>query len=102
MSISLIKHDKPNLKVCKMNCDDGLSEKLNAYELTKFLNKHNTSIFVGKPGSGKTSMIYSLFKSSKLLKKTYHNIFVFQPSHSRLSMSDNIFGSLIVNVGWLW
>lgn len=94
MSLSLIEYEKPKLTVCKMSCDNGLHEKLNKYELTKFMNSHTTNIFCGRPRSGKTSAVYSLFKSSKLMKKTYHNIFIFQPSHSRESMVDNIFGSL--------
>lgn len=94
MSITIRQNDKPNLTVCKMNCDDGLHEKLNNYELTKFLNAHSTNLMVGRPRSGKTSLLYSLFKSNKLMKKTFHNIYVFQPNASRASMKDNIFGKL--------
>jgi hypothetical protein len=94
MSITIRQNDKPNLTVCKMNCDDGLHEKLNTYELTKFLNAHTTTLMVGRPRSGKTSLLYSLFKSNKLMKKTFHNIYVFQPNASRASMKDNIFGKL--------
>ena len=94
MSISIKTHAKPPLTVCKMNCDDGLHPKLNEYELTKFLNGHQTSLLIGKPKSGKTSLLYSLFKSPKLLKKTYHNIYLFQPSASRASMKDKLFDNL--------
>ena len=45
-------------------------------------------MLIGKPRSGKTSLLYSLFKSKHLLKKVFENIFLFQPSHSRLSMKD--------------
>lgn len=94
MNISIIENEKPNLAICKMKCDNFLNEKLEKYELTKFLNSHTTNLLIGRPKSGKTSLLYSFFKSNKLLKKTYHNIFVFQPNASRESMSDNIFGSL--------
>jgi hypothetical protein len=94
MSIRVQSNAKPPLTVCKMNCDDGLHPKLNEYELTKFLNAHQTSLLIGKPKSGKTSLLYSLFKSSKLLKKTYHNIYLFQPSASRASMKDKLFDKL--------
>jgi hypothetical protein len=94
MSITIKENEKPNLAICKMNCDDGLHEKLNKYELTKFMNNHSTNLFIGKPRSGKTSLLYSFFKSRKIMKKTFHNIFLFQPSASRSSMDDKIFDVL--------
>jgi len=92
--ITIKKNHKPQLKTCVMNCDSKLHNKLELYELTKFLNSHTTNLLIGKPKSGKTSLLYSFFKSPKLLKKTYHNIFLFQPSHSRGSMSDKLFDAL--------
>lgn len=92
MKITLIENDKPSMPECKMLCDGGLRDKLNNYELTQFLNQHSTSLFIGKPRSGKTSLLFSLMKG--VLKKCFHRIYVFQPSHSRASMSDDIFGKL--------
>ena len=92
--LSLKKNDKPNLTICKMNCDNGLHKKLDSYELTKFMNGHHTNLFIGKPRSGKTSLLYSLFKSQKLFKKVFQRIYLFQPSASRFSMTDNIFNVL--------
>ena len=94
MSIHIKENDKPNLKTCVMNCDKGLHDKLNQYELTKFMNSHSTNLLIGRPASGKTSLLYSLFKSNKLLKKVFHKIYIFQPSASRNSMTDNIFATL--------
>ena len=94
MSITIKKNDAPVLPKCEMICDGGLHEKLNKYELTKFLNTHSTSLLIGSPGSGKTSLLYSWFKSPKLLKKCFHNIFIFQPTHSRASMKDNLFSKI--------
>lgn len=95
MKIILKENNKPNMPKCEMLCDNGLSEHLNNYELTKFLNNHSVNLFIGRPASGKTSLLYSFFKGGKkdnrLLKKVYHNIYLFQPSHSRKSMKDNIF-----------
>ena len=48
------ENDKPNLAICRMNCDDGLHDKLNNYELTKLMNNHSTNLFLGAPKSGKT------------------------------------------------
>ena len=94
MSISIQINDKPELPHCEMNCDKGLHKKLNEYELSKFMNSHATNLFIGRPGSGKTSLLYSFFKSKELFKKVFHNIFLFQPSHSRASMTDKLFDKL--------
>ncbi len=92
--ISIKKNIKPKMPQCKMNCDEDLSEKLNNYEMTTFLNRHQCSLILGKPGSGKTSILYSLFKSSKLLKGVYDKIFLFRPALSGASMKDDIFEKL--------
>lgn len=93
VNLKLIKNKKPELPVCKMNCDDELSKTLNKYELTKFLNKSQSSMIIGKPGSGKTSLLYALFKSEEptLLRDVFQNIILFQPKESSNSMSDRIF-----------
>ena len=92
MKITLIENEKPNMPQCKMLCDQGLHDKLERYELTKFLNQHSTTLFIGKPRSGKTSLLFSLMKG--IMKKCFHKIYVFQPAESRASMSNDIFGKL--------
>ena len=92
--ISIKKNLAPKLPKCKFLCDGKLDDKLDEYELTRFLNCHSTTLFIGKPRSGKTSLLYSLFKSKKLLRKCFENIFLFQPSHSRASMKDKLFDQL--------
>ena len=48
MSIITIKeNEKPKLMCMETICDNGLHEKLNKYELTRFLNKHSTNLIVG-------------------------------------------------------
>ena len=88
------KNKAPNLPAIKMNCDSGLHDKLNNFEISKFMNKHSTNLFVGRPGSGKTSLVTSFFKSKELFNKVFHNIYLFQPTHSRSSMKDDIFDSI--------
>lgn len=92
--ISIKKNIKPKLPVCKMNCDDDLDPKLNDYDMTKFLNNHQCTMILGKPRSGKTSLLYSLFKSNKLLKGVYDKLFLFRPALSGASMKDDIFEQL--------
>ena len=92
MKITIIENEKPKLPHCVMKCDGGLHNKLEKYELTKFLNQHSTTLFIGKPRSGKTSLLYSFMKG--LLKKVFHTVYIFQPSESRASMSDKLFDKL--------
>lgn len=92
--ITIKENEKPNLKACKMKCDVPLDEKLDKYDLTKFFNCHQSSVVCGKPQSGKTSLLYSLFKSKHILKGVYDKVFVFQPAASRASMRDDLFGKL--------
>ena len=97
MKISIIENDKPKLPLCKMNCDTKLGEHLDKYELTKFMNNHSVNILIGKPASGKTSLLYSFFKSrgkDKIFKKVFHNIYLFMPENSQKSLKDNIFSVL--------
>ena len=92
--IHLKRNKKPIMPVCDMICDTMLHAKLNEYELTKFMNCHSTNLIIGKPGSGKTNLLYSLFKSKTLFKKFMIKSFLFQPSVSRASMKDKIFDKL--------
>lgn len=97
MKYQIIQHKKPDLPICKMKCDEPLAEHLNNYELTKFMNCHSINLLIGKPGSGKTSLLYSFFKAGgkrKIFKKVFHNIYLFMPNASRGSLKDNIFDVL--------
>jgi hypothetical protein len=82
---------KPKLKTCKMLCDAKLHSKLDNYDVTSFMNNHSTTLMIGRPKSGKTSLIYSFFRSKDIFKKTFDKIFLFQPEQSRASMSDKLF-----------
>ena len=92
--ISIKKKRTPKLPQCKFLCDGKLDKKLDEYELTKLFNCHSTTLFIGKPRSRKTSLLYSLFKSKKLLKQCFENIFLFQPRHSRASVKDKLYDQL--------
>ena len=53
-------------------------------------------VFIGRPGSGKTSFLYSLFKDRRCLKKTWNNVVLCCPQASLNSIKkrDNIFKDL--------
>ena len=55
--ISIKKNRTPLLPQCKFLCDGKLDQKIDDYELPKFLDFHSTTLFIGKPQSGKTSFI---------------------------------------------
>ena len=94
MALQIKKNLAPNLPAIPMNCDAGLCNKLNKFEISKFMNTHSTNLFCGKPGSGKTSLVTSMFKSKELFNKVFNNIYLVQPPHSRSSMKDDIFDSI--------
>ena len=94
MSLSIKHYTAPALKPCVMACDKPLDKKLDMYELSRIaFNKHATSMIIGRPGSGKSSFIQSIF-CKKLLKGVYHKIFLFQPPTSRGSAVNDVFASL--------
>lgn len=94
MSLSIKHNISPQLKPCVMGCDKPLDKKLDMYELSKIaFNKHATSMIIGRPGSGKSSFVQSLF-CKKLLKGVYHKIFLFQPPTSRNSAVNDVFEGL--------
>ena len=88
--VKLKENNKPHLIKIKFECDNEIHKKLNEFELTKdFMNKSNTTVFIGRQGSGKTSLLVNFVKS--LYKKCFHEIIVFMPNTSRKSLSNNIF-----------
>jgi len=93
--ISIKEHDKPELPICKMACDIKLHDKLDKYELTKCaFQKHRTTAIIGLPSQGKSSLVWSWFKSPRVLKKCFTKIFYIAPANSIASMEDNIFSKL--------
>jgi hypothetical protein len=92
--IRLKENDKPTLPKCEMRCDTILSKKLDKYDLTSFLNCHSMNLLVGKPRSGKTSLLHSLFEHRNMLRYCYNKIYLVQPVQSGASIENNIFDTL--------
>lgn len=89
--MNIVKLAKPKIIPPEMGCDKKLHSKLDKYELTSYLNQHSTNLLIGKPKSGKSSLMWAMLKDKKLLNRVYHNIYLFQPSHSRASIKNDIF-----------
>lgn len=89
--MEIVKLKAPNITPPVMVCDKDLHPKLKKYELTNYLNCHSTNLLLGKPRSGKSSLMWAMLKNKNLLNKVYNNVYLFQPSHSRASIKNDIF-----------
>ena len=88
--LRLKENKKPHMTKINFECDDEIHKKLNEYELSKeFLNRSNTTVFIGRQGSGKTSLLINIVKG--IYKKCFNYIYVVMPHSSRKSLKNNIF-----------
>ena len=89
--MNVVKLAKPKITPPEMLCDKPLHPKLDKYELTSYLNQHSTNLLLGAPRSGKSSLLWAMFKNKKMLNKVFDHVVLFQPSHSRASIKNDIF-----------
>jgi hypothetical protein len=89
--ISIIKNKEPELKRPTFLVDGKLDNKLDKYPLTSLMNRSNFTLFLGRAGSGKTSMIVSLLDTPTLFKGVYHTIYLFMGKNSRSSIKGSFF-----------
>jgi DNA replication protein DnaC len=93
MKIKIIENEKPNIQKINFACDEKICEKLDKFPMVRDnLNQYNTTVIIGRQGSGKTSLTINIVK--KLYKKKFHKIYVFMPQTSRNSLKPNIFEAL--------
>ena len=91
--ISIKNNKSPILNKPSFTVDNKLSEKLDNIEVFKLMNKSHFCLFLGKAGSGKSSLTVSFLNSKDAFKKVFHNIFLFCPSNSRASIKNDFWGS---------
>jgi hypothetical protein len=91
-TISIKKNEVPILKMPTFSVDKELHNKLNGFELTKMMNKTHFCLFLGKPGSGKSSLAISFLQTPTLFKKVFHDIILFCPKNSRSSVKNDFWG----------
>jgi hypothetical protein len=92
MNITIRKNPEYPLKIPTFKSDKVLKEGLPVpYNL--LVNGYRFTVLIGKPRSGKTSLLISLFSDSKLLKQTYDNVILIAPNASLNSIDkkDNPF-----------
>ena len=62
--ISIKKNRSIDLLIPEFNCDHNpIGEHLNKYDMLSHLNNYGCNAFIGKPGSGKTSLVVSFLNS---------------------------------------
>ena len=87
-NIEIIKHKKLDLDIPMFTVDGSLNDNLNKYQMLSNLNGYRFTCLIGKPGSGKTSLLVSWLTSKKVFKKVFHHVYVVMPTTSRNSMND--------------
>lgn len=93
MKIKIVENEKPELQKIKFNCDEKICDKLDEFPMIRDnLNTYNTTLIIGRQGSGKTSLTINFVK--KLYKKKFNKIYVFMPETSRNSLNQKIFDVL--------
>lgn len=92
MRIIVKKGIDPKLKIPKFLCDQILKDSVPApYDM--LVDAYKFILFVGRPGSGKTSHVISLFRDKRCLRKVWNNVILCMPNESLASLKkeSNIF-----------
>ena len=89
--IQIKKNKTLKLDIPNFICDDGINPNLNNYPMLSHFNKYCFTGVIGKPASGKTSLIMSWLMSKKVFKKMFHHVLVVMPISSINSMKKNPF-----------
>ncbi len=92
--MKLIKNQEIILKLPEFEVDKPLSPHLDEIPLLSYLNKSFACAFIGRAGSGKTSLMTGLLQTKNKFKKVFHKIYLFMPEYSRGSMKKCIFDCL--------
>jgi DNA replication protein DnaC len=94
-----LKHNTPlKMHIPEFTCDDNpIGKHLNKYDMLKHLNAYSMTSIIGKPGSGKTSLLVGMLKGKgkeKIFRKCFNHVLLVMPTSSRESMKDNVFKKL--------
>ena len=92
--LTLKKNERPTISLPEMACDIKLHKKLDKYQLTSMMNRSFSAGVIGKPGTGKTSLITGFLGTKRLFQKVFYNVFLFMPPNSRSSIKNSIFDEL--------
>ena len=95
MKLQLKDNEKLDLEIPKFDCDiNPLGTHLNKYEMLSHLNSYSFNCIIGKPGSGKTSLLLSFLTGkgeNKVFRKVFNHVLIVMPLTSRQSLKANPF-----------
>lgn len=94
MTLEIKKNKSIDLDVPEFLCDCGLGDHLNKYDMLSHFNKFCFTGFIGKPGSGKTSLLVSMLtgkKDKRVFRKVFNHILLVMPESSRKSIKNDPF-----------
>ena len=95
MSIEIKKNKELVLDIPEFTCGNNpLGTHLNGYEMLAHLNSFSFTAIIGKPGSGKTSLLISFLTgkgNKRIFRKVFDHIHLVMPKSSRESMKKNPF-----------
>ena len=77
MSIEIKKNKELKLDIPEFICDGSLDENLNKYDMLKNLNGFKFTAIIGKPGTGKTSLITAFLTGKKIRKYFVKYLIIF-------------------------
>ena len=90
MKIEFKSNNKLDLDIPEFLCDKNpLGEHLNKYEMLSFLNSYSMTAMIGKPGSGKTSLLISFLTGkgkNTVFRKAFNHVILVMPESSRNSL----------------
>jgi KaiC/GvpD/RAD55 family RecA-like ATPase len=88
------KNKKLDLQPPSFNCDGNLAPHLKEYDMLQHLNNFGFLGVIGKPGSGKTSIVISMLtsrKKNRVFRKVFDDVILVMPTCSRESLKKNVF-----------
>jgi AAA+ ATPase superfamily predicted ATPase len=95
MALELKKNPKIDLTIPQFVCDKNpLGEHLNKYDMLKHLNCFGFTGLIGRPQSGKTSLLISFLtgkRDKKIFRRVFDHLILVMPSSSRNSIKKNPF-----------
>lgn len=89
MKIILKRNKKLDLQMPTFYSDKQLNKNMPPH--FNSINKFSFISLIGRPGTGKTSLMTSFFKTNKIYKKVFHHIIVVAPESSLKNVKDNVF-----------
>jgi replication-associated recombination protein RarA len=92
--MQIIHGASPKLNRPTFSVDGELAPKLNQFEISKLMNRSNFTLFLGKPGSGKTTQLISMLQTKSLFAAVFHDVFVVMGPNSRASVKGSFFDQI--------